>query len=75
MTAEDQKRLWVALGLDNPWPLTEVLTRLADAADHLLRDHDCDTHGWEGIGIARDRAREIVRDLTRKTVEQSSSET
>jgi hypothetical protein len=75
MTPGDQKRLWVALGLDNPWSLTDVLTRLADAADHLLRDHNCDTHGWECIGLARDRAREIVHDLTRNAVEPSPPET
>jgi len=52
------------LGADSPWPLSEVLTRLADAADHLLRDHDCDTYGWEGITVARDAARRYAAQLT-----------
>lgn len=46
-----------------PWPLVAVLRRLADAADHLLRVHDCDAQGWEGIGVARDKAREIADGL------------
>lgn len=45
------------------WPLRDVLTRLADAADHLLIGHDCDLHGWEEVGTARDRARELVGEL------------
>jgi hypothetical protein len=44
-------------GSDTPWPLRDVLTRLADAADHLLKDHSCDAHGYEGLGDARDAAR------------------
>lgn len=38
-----------ALGLDTPSPVFDVLDRLAAAAQHLLRDHDCDLHGWEGV--------------------------
>jgi|SRR5208283_615451 len=53
-------QLYAALG--EPWPLYDVLTRLADAADHLLRDHDCDTHGHEGIKEASEAARRILRD-------------
>ncbi len=43
-----------------PWPLRDVLTKLADAADILLRDHDYDGHGHEEIAVCRDRAREIA---------------
>jgi hypothetical protein len=39
------------------FPVADVLRILADAADHLLKDHDCDTDGWELIGSARDAAR------------------
>lgn len=39
------------------WPPRDVVARLADAADHLLRDHDCDTHGWEEMQRCRDEAR------------------
>jgi hypothetical protein len=55
---------WRLIGADTPWPLGEVVKRLADAAEHLLRVHDCDTHGWEGIGQARDAAREYLRLLS-----------
>jgi hypothetical protein len=51
------------LDADTPWPLTEILTQLADAVDHLLRDHDCDHMGWEVVCIARDRARAMVVTL------------
>lgn len=40
------------------WPLPDVLTRLADAADHLLADHNCDMHGHEGISFAVFAARQ-----------------
>jgi hypothetical protein len=53
-------QLYHALG--EPWPLRDVLVRLADAAEHLLRDHDCDTHGYEGIKEATQAARRILRD-------------
>ena len=46
-----------------PWPLADVLDKLAAAADHLLRDHDCDAHGYEGILAARDAARRAAAAL------------
>lgn len=49
MSAEDMS--------DTAWPLHDVIAKLADAADHLLNDHACDTHGHEEIGVARDAAR------------------
>jgi hypothetical protein len=49
------------LGMDTKWPVHDLLRVLADAADHLLHDHDCDTHGWEVYGGARDAARDLVR--------------
>lgn len=57
------EKLQKTLRLDSPWSFISVLERLADAADHLLKGHDCDAHGWEGIGLARNAAREIVRSL------------
>jgi len=45
------------LGMDTPWPITDVLAKLSDAADHLLRDHACDQHGYEDVAAARDAAR------------------
>ncbi len=46
-----------------PWPLVDILRKLADAADHLLTDHDCDAHGWEGVTCARDAARALLAKL------------
>ncbi len=51
----------VACGCGGPWPVREVLTRLADAADHLLLEHDCDAHGHEGVAAARDSARAALK--------------
>lgn len=39
------------------WPLRDVLEKLAGAAEHLLHDHDCDSHGWEGVHYAAQAAR------------------
>jgi hypothetical protein len=46
-------------GSDSPWPVREVLGVLADAANHLLREHDCDCLGWETIEAARQAAVEL----------------
>lgn len=54
------------LGLQTPWPLADVLERLADAAEHLLGDHNCDDLGHEGKREAMLRGRVYVgaiRDL------------
>lgn len=48
---------------DTPWPLRCVLERLIGAAEHLLRDHDCDAHGWEVVQPACAAAEEIRRAL------------
>jgi hypothetical protein len=58
-----QERLRDVLGFNSPWPATSVLRRLVDAADHLLKVHDCDDHGWEGVCAARDAARKIADEL------------
>lgn len=56
-------RLALIEAKDTAYPLTEILRRLADAADHLLGDHSCDAHGYEGLGLARDAARRILAGL------------
>lgn len=48
-----------------PYPLLDVLRILADSADHLHNEHNCDAHGWEVIAEARDAAREIIAEMTR----------
>lgn len=49
--------------IDRPWTTPDVLKKLADAADHLLREHDCDCHGHEEIAVARDVARAVSKAL------------
>jgi hypothetical protein len=45
---EELSRMWVSmLGIDQRWPLVDVLLRLCTATDHLLDAHDCDHHGYE----------------------------
>jgi hypothetical protein len=45
------------------WPLREMLARLIESSDHLLRDHDCDAHGHEMVKGAADAARGLLRRL------------
>jgi hypothetical protein len=45
---------------DTPWPLKDILSKLADGADHLLADHCCDQHGYEELMAARDAARRLI---------------
>jgi len=52
---------------EGSWPTPDVLRKLADAADHLLRDHNCDNHGCEEIAVCRDRAREVSAALLTPT--------
>jgi len=59
------------LGRDLPWTVQQCLSWLADSADHLLRDHNCDRHGYESIGAARDAAME---HLTRLGLDDGSAE-
>ena len=46
-----------------PWTVPDVLKKLADAADHLLQEHNCDCHGHEEIGVARDVAKAMSEVL------------
>jgi hypothetical protein len=52
-----------AQGLDTPWPLADVLDKLADATEHLLANHGCDEHGWEVWHGCVARARRYVTEL------------
>jgi hypothetical protein len=53
-------RLRGAFGMDLPTPVHDLLDRLAAAAVHLLDDHNCDQHGWEGIERSVKAAREAA---------------
>jgi hypothetical protein len=55
--------LEAALGLDTPWAILDVLSKSADALDHLLRYHDCDNHGHEEVICARAACRDIAASL------------
>ena len=45
-----------ALGIAKPWPVVDVLRRLASGANHLLNEHACDQHGYEEMGACAQRA-------------------
>jgi hypothetical protein len=61
---ERAERLDAALdatfGADTPWPLPEVLAKLAHAADTLFETYNYDGHGYEEIVSARDAARALL---------------
>lgn len=61
--AELEQRLARVLQTNNPWPLSDVLAVLCGAVDHLLVDHNCDTHGHEEFNRAVNRGREILQIL------------
>ncbi len=58
-----QERVGKMLRSDTPWPLESVLTKLIDAADHLMHGHACDRHGHETVVYAVDSARKILAEL------------
>lgn len=49
--------------MDRPWPLHDVVRKLADMADHLMDVHGCDAHGYESVLAARDAARSWLVDF------------
>jgi hypothetical protein len=62
LKAENSK-LREVLNLDNPWPLADVLSRLAAAVDHLLDQHNCDCLGYEEMVEAREVGRALARKV------------
>lgn len=51
------------LGMDTSWPLSDVLAKLIEATDHLLKVHSCDTHGHEEFLTAVLRGREYLATM------------
>lgn len=49
---------------DEPWPLKDILTRLIDSSDRLLKHHSYDGQGYEEIEIAISKAKEVLNVLT-----------
>lgn len=62
LTAERERtdKLEEALGIDQAWPLSDVLLKLCEASDHLLKHHDCDSHGHEGITLTVEYGRKYA---------------
>lgn len=52
------------LGMDQAWPLRDVLLKLAEASEHLSAIHNCDCHGWEAFQFVTPLAREYAHKLT-----------
>jgi hypothetical protein len=52
-----------ALGFATPWPITDVLTVLVDATQHLRQDHDCDCPSHERRKYAADAATQMIERL------------
>jgi len=59
-----KKNAWPVVAYDGPRPLSRTLEVLADAAEHLLDRHDCDTHGHENVRRCIDSARHYVTLVT-----------
>lgn len=62
------------IGSDTPWPLVAVLGTLLEASEHLLKDHNCDRHGWERVVYARDYAAAYLREARPKTIMRLNAE-
>ena len=64
-TIEAQRALLGRLtGADQPWPLADVLRRLADAVEHMQQVHGCDRHGYEEDYACIDAGRRYAVALT-----------
>ena len=57
-----------ALEIDQPWPVADVLEKLAEAADILLHEYNYDGTGWEIISGCVERARRQAQKLRRAGV-------
>jgi hypothetical protein len=58
--AQRLSKLEAVLGLDDRWPLADVLERLADAVEHAQTAHQCDRLGHELDSQAVRRASELA---------------
>jgi hypothetical protein len=48
------------IGMDEAWPLVDVLKKLIEASEILLHKKDYDGHGWEEMEHCVKRGKEIV---------------
>jgi hypothetical protein len=71
---EDKARLAEILNLERPYPLSEILSVLIQATEHLLKDHDCYRHGHERFGYAADEAKSILEKVHRTAITNAMKE-
>jgi hypothetical protein len=63
MLREAEARIALLLQGDQPWPLTDVLARLADFAHLQLTRDSFDGHGHESLALCVARARQLLAAL------------
>lgn len=61
-------------GVENPWPLADVLEHLARAVKHLADQHDCDCHGWEQDAAATEAAIAYARAIRKRIGEDRADQ-
>lgn len=62
-TQKQNEILLKITGWDQPYNLTEILSRLVFATDYLLHVKDYDSHNHEELNQSIDRAKEILQFL------------
>ena len=62
-TARDRAIIDAGFGDAGPWPLWGLVERLAEATEHLLDVHDCDSQGHEGRRAAASEARDRIHAI------------
>ncbi len=58
-----EQELQTLKGLNDSWPLKDILKKLIEGADILLNKKDYDGHGWEEISLARKMAKDKLKAL------------
>jgi hypothetical protein len=58
-----ERQLRALLREDQPYSLRETLLHLVQSTEHLLHDHSCDAHGYEGWERAVHAARTLLEEL------------
>lgn len=54
-----------ALGIDKPWPITDVLNKLVESTEYLLEVKNYDKVGWEDVS----HCTKIGREMSAKIIE------
>ncbi len=65
VTSQMNKKVSEILMQSEPWPLTDILKRLIDAADILLHKKDYDGSDHEEIYLSMNKAKEWLTQLTK----------